>query len=85
MTRTDERPTMTSGEFAHLGEGSVAYLRKVSSDDLRDRFPGLDEIAPGMELWALFGASGEPILLSDARDRALAGAMENDLITVAIH
>ena len=54
MTRTDETITMTSGEFAHLGEGSVAYLRKVSSDDLRGRFPGLDEIAPGLELWALF-------------------------------
>ncbi|KQZ97841.1 hypothetical protein ASD64_16725 [Mesorhizobium sp. Root157] len=89
MTRTAarsiEKMAMTNGEFAHLGEGSVAYLRKVSSDDLRGRFPGLDEIAPGMELWALFSANGQPILLSDARDRALAGAMENDLTTVAIH
>jgi hypothetical protein len=85
MTRTEERPIMTSGEFAHLGEGSVAYLRKVSSDDLRGRFPGLTEIAPGLELWALFSANGQPILLSDARERALAGAMENDLIPVAIH
>lgn len=89
MTRTSSRSTekmaMTSGEFAHLGEGSVAYLRKVSSDDLRGRFPNLDEIAPGLELWALFSANGQPILLSDARDRALAGAMENDLIPVAIH
>jgi len=76
---------MTSGELANLGEGSVAYLRKVSSDELRGRFPGLAEIAPGLELWALFGASGQPILLSDARDRALAGALENDLITVALH
>jgi hypothetical protein len=87
MTRTQENaaPTMTNGEFALLGEGSVAYLRKVSSDDLRGRFPTLGEIAPGMELWALFSANGQPILLSDARDRALAGAMENDLVTVAIH
>jgi len=85
MTTTQERTVMTSGELAHLGEGSVAYLRKVSSDDLRGRFPGLSEIAPGLELWALFGADGQPILLSDARDRALAGAMENDLVTVAIH
>ena len=29
--------------------------------------------------------NGQPILLSDARDRALAGALENDLTTVAIH
>jgi hypothetical protein len=89
MTNTEQKiqqtTPMTSGEFAHLGEGSVAYLRKVSSDDLRGRFPGLDQIAPGLELWALFGANGEPILLSDARDRALAGALENDLVTVAIH
>jgi len=85
MTRTDENLTMTSGEFAHLGEGSVAYLRKVSSDELRGRFPGLGEITPGLELWALFAANGQPILLSDARDRALAGAVENDLVTVAIH
>ena len=85
MPRTIERLTMTNSELAHLGEGSVAYLRKVSSDDLRGRFPGLEEIQPGMELWALFAANGQPILLSDARDRARAGAMENDLTTVAIH
>ena len=85
MTRTEQTITMTSGEFAHLGEGSVAYLRKVSSDELLGRFPNIGEIAPGLELWALFAANGQPILLSDARDRALAGAMENDLTTVAIH
>ena len=85
MNRTEERLTITSGELAHIGEGSVAYLKKMSSDDLRGRFPGLADIAPGMELWALFAANGQPILLSDARDRALAGAMENDLVTVAIH
>jgi len=84
MTRLDVTP-MTTGEFAHLGEGHVAYLRKVSSDDLRGRFPALSEIAPGLELWALFGANGQPILLSDARDRALAGALENELTTVALH
>ena len=85
MTRIENDQIMTSGELAHLGEGSVAYVRKVSSDDLRGRFPGLSEITPGLELWALFGANGEPILLSDARDRALASAMENDLVTVALH
>lgn len=83
--RQDKTAVMSSVELAHLGQGSVAYLRKVTSDDLRERFPGMDEINPGLELWALFSANGQPILLSDARDRALAGAMENDLVTVAIH
>jgi len=89
MTRTvdttAEKPVMSTGELAHLGEGTVAYLRKMSSDDLRGRFPGLEQIAPGLELWALFAANGQPILLADERDRALAGAMENDLTTVATH
>ena len=82
---TNENVTLTEADFAHLGEGSVAYLRKMSSEDLQSRFPGIGQIAPGLELWALFGASGKPILLSDARDRALAGAMENDLTPVALH
>lgn len=85
MTGSEARTTVTEAQLAHLGEGQVAYLRKVSSDDLRGRFPGLTNIAPGLELWALFAANGQPILLSDARDRALAGAFENELTTVSIH
>ena len=80
-----EYVTLTENDFAHLGEGTVAYLRKMTSDDLQTRFPSIGQIAPGLELWALFSANGQPILLSDARDRALAGAMENDLTPVAIH
>ncbi len=57
----------------------------MSSDDLTGKFPGLGDIAPGLELWALFAANGQPILLSDARDRAIAGAFENDLIPVSMH
>ncbi|WP_437344332.1 DUF1150 family protein [Mesorhizobium marinum] len=36
-------------------------------------------------LWALFAANGQPILLSDERDRAIASAFENDLTPVSIH
>lgn len=85
MTGSESRLTVTEAQLAHIGEGQVAYLRKVSSDDLRGRFPGLTDIAPGLELWALFAANGQPILLSDARDRALAGAFENELTPVSIH
>ncbi|BCH20510.1 hypothetical protein MesoLjLc_02950 [Mesorhizobium sp. L-8-10] len=85
MTGSETRLTVTEAQLAHLGEGQVAYLRKVSSDDLRGRFPGLTNIAPGLEVWALFAANGQPILLSDERDRALAGAFENELVPVSIH
>ncbi len=85
MTGNETRLTVTEAQLAHLGEGQVAYLRKVSSDDLRGRFPGLTNITPGLEVWALFAANGQPILLSDERDRALAGALENELVPVSIH
>lgn len=85
MTGQESKITLTPAEFAHLGEGVVAYLRKVSSDELRGRFPGLPELASGLELWALFAANGQPILLTDQRDSALAGALQNDLTPVSIH
>ena len=87
MTYSDTRPTVTVSEIdlAHLGEGTVAYLREMESDDLRGKFPELPEIGANVKLWALFAANGQPILLSDARDRAIAGAFANDLIPVSIH
>lgn len=72
-------------EFAHLGEGEIAYVRKIRSDDLARSFPSLPPIAPGLELWALFGASGEPIVLSDVRATALQGAHDHELRTVTLH
>jgi hypothetical protein len=85
MATVDLRNRISATELAHLGEGTVAYVREMESEDLKGKFPGLPEIAPGTRLWALFAANGQPILLSDQRDRAVAGAIENDLVPVAIH
>jgi hypothetical protein len=85
MTQNETRITVTPAQLAHLGEGTVAYLREMGSEELMGKFPGLPEIAPGTRLWALFAANGQPILLSDERERAIAGALENDLTPVAIH
>ena len=86
MMTTDERKEfMSTDQFAHLGEGHLAYLRKIMSDDLNARYHGMPQIEPGVEVWALFGANGQPILLSGERSEALAGAMENKLVPVSIH
>lgn len=85
MTETHLKTRPTQDELAHIGEGSLAYFRRINSDDLKQRFPDLPPIAAGLELWALFAANGEPILLSDARDQMLAGAQENNLVPVSIH
>lgn len=82
---TGEKEIFTALEFAHLGEGEIAYLRKVRSEDLARSFPSLPPMAPNLELWGLFGATGEPIVLSDARANVVAGARDHELRTVMLH
>ena len=70
---------------AHLGEGRVAYLREMTSEDLGRLVPEAPPVPPGLTLWALIGAAGTPILIADDRDAAIAGAEENDLVMVGLH
>lgn len=81
---TQSEFTLTEQEFAQLGEGRVAYLKRVSTDDLAQKFPDLPPMTPGIEVWGLFGAAGDPIVLSDLRAHALAGAQEHELETVTL-
>jgi len=72
-------------EFAALGEGHVAYVKPMQSDEVQRLFPQAPTMAPGLQLFALLSASGEPILLADSRDAAVANAWAHDLETVALH
>ncbi|GAB1580661.1 MULTISPECIES: DUF1150 family protein [Phyllobacteriaceae] len=81
---SNHKQIFTESEFAHLGAGEIAYMRKMRTDDLARSFPALPPMAPGLELWALFGADGAPIVLSDARANILAGAQEHELRTVML-
>ncbi len=82
---TNTKAIFTDHEFAHLGEGEIGYLRRMRSQDLADSFPSLPPMAPNLDLWALFGATGEPIVLSDLRANALASARDHELHTVMLH
>jgi hypothetical protein len=85
MSEAENKITLTPTQFAHLGEGIVAYMRQIDSDDLKDKFPGLPEIESGLRLWALFAANGQPIMLTDEPSSAVASAMQHDLTPVSIH
>lgn len=74
-----------TAHLAALGEGQVAYVKPILSDEVRDLFPQAPEMQPGLKLFALLSASGEPIMLTDSRDAALANAWANDLRTVSVH
>jgi hypothetical protein len=81
-THEVSRILLSDHEFAGLGSGEVGYIRKMKSDDLTRRFPALSQIAPGLDVWALFAANGQPIILSDRKDAVLEGASENELTPV---
>ena len=69
-------------DLASLGSGEVGYIRKMKSDDLTARFPGLNRLAPGLDVWALFAANGMPIVLSDRQSAVLEGASDNEITPV---
>ncbi len=72
-------------ELANLGLGDVAYVKPLRSDDVARLFPQAPKLQPGMELFALLSASGEPIVLTDSKDAAVANAWAHDLTTVSLH
>jgi hypothetical protein len=71
--------------FAALGDGKIAYLKLVKSDDVIRLFPDATDVPQGLNLWALHAADGTPILVTDNRDMAVANALDHDLATVAVH
>jgi hypothetical protein len=86
MTNATEKAlALTPQEFAHLGDGALAYVKTINSEDVSRLFPQAPPLRPGVKLFALLGADGSPILLTDSKDAALANAMENELQTVSLH
>ncbi|WP_051134284.1 DUF1150 domain-containing protein [Methylocystis sp. ATCC 49242] len=78
-------PALTPEQFAHLGDGMIAYVRPMRSEDINRLYPQAPEIAPGLTIFALIGADGAPILLADSADAAIGNARENDLQMVSLH
>jgi len=84
MEKDLTRQVMPEKDFAALGGGTLAYVKPMSSDQLKAAFPQV-EIAPGLDLWALLNADGTPIMVADNRDDVVANAWEHDLTPVSLH
>lgn len=83
--KTHSEPVLDVAELASLGVGQMAYVKPLESDEVARLFPQAPKLQPGMRLFALLSASGEPILLTDNRDAAVANAWAHDLTTVSLH
>ena len=80
-----QEPRVSLEALATLGEGHLAYIKQIRSEDVASLFPQAPEIAPGVTLFALHAADGTPIMLTDSREAAVANAWSNELQTVSLH
>jgi len=71
--------------LAHLGDGQIAYIRAIRSEDVPTMFPQAPQIEPGLQLFALHAADGTPIMITDSREAAVANARNNELQTLSVH
>ena len=78
-------PIITQDALAHLGDGRLAYVKAIRSEDVAGMFPQAPRIAPGVTLFALHAADGTPIMLTDTRESAIASAWSNELEAVSVH
>lgn len=85
MLLKEANTRLTQSQLEHLGTGEVGYIRKMKSDEVSRCFPEAPDIDPTLDLWALFGADGTPILLTDNRSSTFFKAAEDDLKTVSLH
>ncbi len=82
---TTPHPAITQEGLAHLGDGRLAYVKAIRSEDVAGLFPQAPKIAPGLQLFALHAADGTPIMLTDTKEAALANAWSQELEAVSVH
>jgi len=82
---TTRTPAISPEALAHLGDGEIAYVKPIRSEQVAELFPQAPEIAPGLQLFALHAADGTPIMLTDSREAAVANAWSHELETVSVH
>jgi hypothetical protein len=86
LRRMETKEIEISAEaLAQLGDGEIAYVKTIRSEDVRAMFPQVPEIQPGLKLFALHAADGTPIMLTDSREAAVANAESQQLEMVSVH
>ena len=78
-------PVISLEALAQLGDGQIAYVKSIRSEQVAKLFPQAPAIEPGTQLFALHAADGTPIMLTDTREAAVANAWSNELQAVSVH
>jgi hypothetical protein len=81
----EENAAVSTEALATMGEGQLAYVKQIRSEDVPGLFPQAPRIAPGLKLYALHAADGTPIMLTDSHEAAIANAWSQELQAVSVH
>jgi hypothetical protein len=76
---------ITPEALATIGEGQIAYVKPIRSEDVPHLFPQAPKLSPGLKLFALHAANGAPIMLTDSFEAAIANAWSHELQAVSVH
>ena len=85
IPKSKQADDMSPEALADLGDGEIAYVKTIRSEDVRPCFRKSPDIEPGLKLFALHAADGTPIMLTDSLEAAIANAMSQQLETVSVH
>ena len=78
-------PILRGLDLAKLGDGKVAYIRMMSSDEAQRMFPTVTGLPDGSNIFALHSADGTPLALTDSRQAAMGHALGDKLVIASIH
>ncbi len=78
-------PAMSEMEFAALGDGEIAYIKTLSPEQAQHIYPQLEGLPEGITIFAVHGADGTPLALTDTHFAAVENAKEHDLEPVSVH
>ena len=76
---------LSDREFAALGGGHLAYVREIDSDKATSLIGKPVAVDPGTHIYAVYGADGSPLAITDSRAAAIANAVEHELMPMSVH
>ena len=78
-------PAVSLEALATLGEGHIAYVKQIRSEDVPGLFPQAPQIAPGLKLFALHAADGTTLGITDNWASAYSAAVQNNFVPLSVH
>lgn len=83
----DQKQTISISpeQLQAIGSGFLAYVKAIAVEDAVRMLGQPIAAGPEGKLFALFGANGQPISISQSREAAIGNAMEHELVPASLH